>query len=273
MDISIITPSYCQLPYLRLCAASVADQSGKFTHEHLIQDGGSDREFDDWAACQTFAEVRREPDEGMYDAINRGFLRARGELLAWLNCDEQYLPGTLEKVVSWFNSHPDHDILFADVVLVDPDGTPLSYRQAVRPLCGHIRSCFLPNYSAATFVRRRAIDQGHLLDTRFRAIADAVWIEGLLKTGFKAGILNEALALFTQTGENLGQSAAALDESRAWRNAGGIRSRFWALLHRMQKMVSGAYHEREVIIDFHASGSNGRVSRCGSVDGHWKTPC
>jgi glycosyltransferase involved in cell wall biosynthesis len=273
MNLSIITPSYKQVEYLRLCARSVADQEGSFTHEHLVQDGGSGKEFAAWAAGERFARVRSEPDGGMYDAINRGFARAEGELLAWLNCDEQYLPGTLAKVAAWFEAHPEHDILFGDVILVAPEGTPLAYRQAVLPLRGHIRSCFLPTFSAATFVRRRVVE-GHRLDTRFRAIADAVWIDSLLGAGYRAGLLNEPLAVFTQTGQNLGQTGAAADESERWRRecgAGAVWRRwFWSGVHRLRKSLRGAYGPREIEIEIHLPGVEGRSLARGRVGGRWR---
>ena len=53
----------------------------------------------------------------MYDAINRGFAKASGDILAWLNCDEQYLPGALAKVADHFARHPRTDILFGDIIL------------------------------------------------------------------------------------------------------------------------------------------------------------
>lgn len=275
MKLSIITPSFRQLDYLRLCAASVEDQQGDFSHEHLVQDGGSGGEFERWAAEQDFAKVVSGKDGGMYDAINRGFARAGGDVLAWLNCDEQYLPGTLAKVAEWFGRHPDRDILFGDVVLVSPDGRPLSYRQAVTPLRGHIRNCFLATYSAATFVRRRVIEEGHHLDTRYRAIADAVWIEELLEAGYQAGVLNEPLAVFTQTGGNLGQTPAAEEENRRWsaeKGAGSAVGRiFWSAVHRVRKFAKGSYRPREVAVAIHLPGSAGRVERRARIGGRWRT--
>jgi glycosyltransferase involved in cell wall biosynthesis len=275
MDISIITPSFRQVSYLRLCAASVADQAGAFSHEHLVQDGGSGDEFERWAAEQTFARVLSEPDGGMYDAINRGFARSTGAILAWLNCDEQYLPGTLEKVVDWFARHPDRDILFGDVVLISPVGVPLAYRKAVLPIRGHIRSCFLPTFSAATFVRRRVVEEGHLLDTRFRAIADAVWIDALLGAGFKAGLIHRPLAVFTQTGENLGQSPAAQAESERWRvgchSGGRLKRVFWSATHRLRKTWHGAYRSRDLQLEIHTHHQAGRKVSCGRVGGRWRT--
>jgi glycosyltransferase involved in cell wall biosynthesis len=275
MTLSIITPSYNQVDYLRLCARSVADQAGDFSHEHLVQDGGSGEDFAAWAAGQEFADVRREPDRGMYDAINRGFARAKGEVLAWLNCDEQYLPGTLAKVAAWFAAHPDKDLLFGDVVLVDPQGRPLSYRRAVMPWRGHIRSCFLPTYSAATFVRRRVIDDGHLLDTNFRAIADAVWIDTLLGAGYRAGLLNEPLAVFTQTGENLGQTPVSEEESNRWRRecgaGAGWKRIFWSAAHRLRKSLHGAYGRRGIELQLHLPGKEGRTMTRGEIGGRWRT--
>ncbi len=70
-----ITPSYKQLPWLKLCAASVADQKG-VSVEHIIQDAQSGPELEEWVRENTKAQLFVECDSGMYDAINRG-VRAR----------------------------------------------------------------------------------------------------------------------------------------------------------------------------------------------------
>lgn len=273
-EISVITPSFRQVDYLRKCAASVADQKAAFHHEHLVQDGGSGEDFEKWAARQTFADVRKERDDGMYDAINKGFLRAKGGILAWLNCDEQYLPGTLEKVTGWFEEHPDHDLLFGDVVITDPDGWPITYRKAVAPIRSHIRHCILPTFSAATFVRRKVIDEGYLLSTKFRAISDQVWIDTLLSAGFRAGVLNEPLATFALTGDNLGQSEVPIREGEEWKSSIDCNSKvgrtFWSLVHRWRKFACGAYSPREVEIAIHIDDESGRIIRRGHVGGLWK---
>ena len=112
---SIITPSFRQLDWLKLCAASIADQAGVRV-EHLVQDAGSGETMLAWAAewkrkCETedgrFSfQLAMEKDDGMYDAVNRGLRRASGELLAYLNCDEQYLPGALATVADYFAKNP-----------------------------------------------------------------------------------------------------------------------------------------------------------------------
>lgn len=276
MKISVITPSFRQLALLRKCVASVADQTGAFTCEHLIQDGGSGEDFDRWAALEKRARIISESDQGMYDAINRGFARSDGDILAWLNCDEQYLPGTLDKVSRWFRDHPNDDILFGDVILLDSYSQPISYRKAILPTRTHIQSCFLPTYSAATFVRRRIIDQGYILDIGFRAISDAVWIDRLLGDGFKAGLMNEPLATFEMTGENLGQTELALNESEKWKRScnahGKLRCLILSFIHRFRKIVANAYRKRLVEILIFSHDSQTRVLRRAIVGGRWRAP-
>lgn len=90
MQFSIVTPSFRQLGWLKRCVRSVADQEG-VSFEHIIQDAGTGPELDEWVRGNSNAQLFVEKDEGMYDAVNRGFARAKGEFCAYLNCDEQYL--------------------------------------------------------------------------------------------------------------------------------------------------------------------------------------
>lgn len=275
MIISVVSPNYRQVENLKLCAASVADQQGSFQHEHLIEDGGSGVEFDEWARKQTFAVCHSQRDNGMYEAINRGFRKAKGDVAAWLNSDEQYLPGALEKVRRYFEEHPDVDILFGDVILVDETGCPLAYRQAVVPTLGHIRTCHLSTFSAATFVRSSVLKAGIFLEERWKIIADAVWVENILSAGFKPGVLNEPLAAFTMLGSNLGQSYKLYQERAAWeaelshlnRSISCIRERFW---HRWKKLMSGSYARRTVTCSLYRVAGAPRRSCSASIGGRWE---
>src|SRR4051812_3137477 len=123
MLLSIITPSFRQIDWLRLAMASVADQRG-VEIEHIIQDGGSEgiremfEELSSSSATQTYRpRLFVEKDNGMYDAINRGLSRASGDICAYLNCDEQYLPDALRDVANYFDKHPDMDVMFGDSIL------------------------------------------------------------------------------------------------------------------------------------------------------------
>jgi len=97
VQFSIVTPSFRNSTWLKLCIASVADQQG-VELEHIVQDSCSDDGTQDWLPRDPRVKAFIEKDAGMYDAVNRGFRRAAGDILAYLNCDEQYLPGGLATI-------------------------------------------------------------------------------------------------------------------------------------------------------------------------------
>ena len=271
--ISVVTPSYKQIDFLKCCAASVADQAGDFEVEHLIHDGGSGKEYEQWAAKQQGAVCVSEKDDGMYDAINRGFRKANGDIIAWLNCDEQYLPGALEKVSRFFESNPDVDILFGDVVLVDELMNPLAYRRAIKPSVGHTRYSHLSTFSAATFIRRRALDEGHFLQTRWKTIADAVWIEELLSAGYRSATIPQPLALFCMLGSNLGQSTLLFVERKQWeielKATNNWIKRWHIMQHRIDKFLFGAYNLRKTRISAFLPNTSSRITKCAWLTGQW----
>ena len=251
MKISVVTPSFNQIVWLKLCAASIADQAGAEV-EHIIQDAGTGGDLEVWAASQPNLRLFVEPDAGMYDAINRGLRRATGEICAYLNCDEQYLPGALGRVAKFFTSHPEVDVLFGDVILVDQQGTPLSYRRTVLPVRSHVRLAHLNTSTCATFFRRELLDRGFYFDTQWKAIGDAVWMERLLNGKIAMATIREPLAAFTFTGKNLGETAGSRSEARRWKgDARGNRlNRVAAVLcHRLRKALAGAYRRRHLEID------------------------
>ena len=160
LKFSIVTPSFRQLDWLRLCMASVADQEGVIV-EHIIQDAGTEgiqKMFDECARSRKGsgydAQLFVEKDNGMYDAINRGLRRATGDILAYLNCDEQYLPGTLNAVAKVFAQQSDVAVVLGNVVIVDTDGYYVCTRDVLQPSLYHTWVCTNPLFLAATFFRR-----------------------------------------------------------------------------------------------------------------------
>jgi glycosyltransferase involved in cell wall biosynthesis len=247
--ISVVTPSYKQLPWLKLCVASVKDQQGVEV-EHIIQDAQTGPELEAWVRENSKAQLYIECDSGMYDAINRGFARATGDIVCWLNSDEQYLEGTLAKVAGFFEKHPEIDVLFGDALLAGNTGDLLSYRRTVAPKVGHIRASHLNVLSCATFVRRSVLERGFRLDSRWKTIADAVWVANLLEAKIPIAVMNEPLAVFTITDKNLGQTSLASSEIKRWREetkseAVWMRP-YYVLEHRITKLLNLAYWPRTV---------------------------
>jgi len=118
--ISIVTPSLNQGEFIERTLMSVLDQS--YPHlEFYVQDGGSDdgttdvlKRYGDrltgWESC---------PDNGQAQAINAGFTKTSGEIMAWLNTDDILLPGTLAYVAQYFCCHPEVDIVYGHRILIN----------------------------------------------------------------------------------------------------------------------------------------------------------
>ncbi len=121
--ISIVMPSFNQAAYLEQAICSVLEQDYPRV-ELLVVDGGS---TDGSAAIiQKYADRLAwwvsEKDNGQADGINKGLARAQGEIVAWLNSDDRYLPFALREAAAALQSNPQAGMVFGDVQSIDADG-------------------------------------------------------------------------------------------------------------------------------------------------------
>ncbi len=261
MRISIITPSYRSSVWLKLCIASVADQQGQI--EHIVQDAGSDDGTLDWLRGDKRVKAFVEKDGGMYDALNRGLRRASGEVLAYLNCDEQYLPGALAKVAGYFIEHPGIDVLFGDVVMVDRRGDYLWHRKMQPPLLYHTWTCHLSTLSCATFFRRELFfDRGFTFNPRWRDAGDAEWMVRMLRAGVRMAALDQFTSAFTMTGTNMSAGLNARRENRDLRRTAPLPAQalrpLTVLHHRFRRLLGGMYSQRPFAFGIYTQTSPGK---------------
>ena len=104
--ISIITPTYNSGAYLEKCIQSIVNQEFD-DYEHIIVDGGStDNTLAIIKKYESLYNIKwiSEKDNGMYDAISKGFKMAKGDILCWLNSDDIYMPWTLKVVEHVFQN-------------------------------------------------------------------------------------------------------------------------------------------------------------------------
>jgi glycosyltransferase involved in cell wall biosynthesis len=251
MFISIATPTFKQPEWVRLCAASVADQAG-VAFEHIIQDGGDGRGLG-WLEGMPNARLFVEPDGGMYDALTKAISKAKGDIIGHLNSDEQYLPGTLETVHQYFTRYPEVEVLFGDAILISGDGTPLSYRRIVLPLRSHTTTCHLGTLTCSAFFRRSVVERGLSYKSHWRDVGDAALVMSWLDAGVKMATLRRPLAVFTFTGANSSMGQTAKEERRIFREEHGRQRRIHPALavaqHRLRKMLAGAYRRRNLAIE------------------------
>lgn len=180
--VSVITPSYNQNAYLEATLRSVLQQAG-VRIEYLVVDGGS--------TDGSVETIRRyagslswwvsEPDRGQADAINKGFRRAQGEIVAWLNSDDLYLPGALASAAAVMQAHPEAGMVFGDALTIDARGRPINRlgfdgwgtaQPPLEELLGFRIIC-----QPAVFMRRSVLEQAGYLDSSYHYMLDHhLWI-------------------------------------------------------------------------------------------------
>lgn len=277
-EISIVTPSFRGGHWLPLCIASVADQP--VTHEHIVQDAGSDDGTLGWLPQDPRVRVFVEKDKGMYDAVNRGYRRAKADIVAYLNCDEQYLPEALPRVLAFFRDHPGVDILFGDCLVVNAQGEYLCERRSLTPRRLHTWTASnLSFLTAATFLRRRVLDERQLwFDERYRDAGDQDWALRVVNAGASMAVLPEFLSVFTETGTNMNLGANASRERRAFHAAAPLSARCLAPLalahHRWRRWRAGHYRctPHDYAIFTHDSPGTRRNFRVDNPTFRWKRP-
>src|SRR5688572_29578312 len=131
--VSIVTPSFNQAAYLEQTIRSVLEQDHPHV-EYIVIDGASTDSSNEiikkYESNLTYWVS--EKDNGQAQAINKGFARASGDIAAWLNSDDYYLPGTISEVVKIFKKHPDVALIHGDMLAVDELGETinrLNYKQ------------------------------------------------------------------------------------------------------------------------------------------------
>lgn len=190
--------------------------------------------------------IYSEKDLGMYDALNKGFVRASGEICAYLNCDEQYMEGALKFVTSWFSKHRTIDIAFGNIVVTDNSGNYICDRTAVMPNRWHtLTGCTLSIFSASTFFRRSVVARGLLFDPAWRIVGDSIWVLSVLRANLKGKLMRHRLAAFAYSSDNLSQQPNASEESQRLRAMATLPMRLFAPLTlaylRFQRLLLGGY--------------------------------
>jgi glycosyltransferase involved in cell wall biosynthesis len=116
--VSIITPAYNAMPYLKTTIESVLNQEYP-NLEHIVFDGGSRDNSVEILKSYSHLIWVSEKDRGQSHALNKGFAIAKGEIIGWLNADDTYTPGAINKAVSFLLNHPEFDMVGTDVNIID----------------------------------------------------------------------------------------------------------------------------------------------------------
>jgi glycosyltransferase involved in cell wall biosynthesis len=170
--VSIITPSYNQAAYVEYAIRSVLSQDYPEI-EYIVVDGGStdgSLEILERYASRLAWRVS-EPDRGQADAINKGLEHSSGELIAWLNSDDLYLPGAVSGAVEALQRNHEAGMVYGDAVTIDAGGCPIKALRfpdwGLEELMGFRIIC-----QPAVFMRRSVVAEVGFLDISYHYMLD-----------------------------------------------------------------------------------------------------
>ena len=205
--VSVVTPSFNQDAFLEKTMRSVLEQDYPRI-EYMVVDGastdGSVEIIEKYAPRLTWWVS--EKDNGQAEAINKGLARANGEVVAWLNSDDFYLPGAIARAVDALEKHPEAGFVFGEVRVMNPAGEVtnlLRYGDWSLKDLMEFRIIGQP----AVFMRRSTLEKAGLLDPSYHLLLDhQLWLRLAMVAGmyyvpqtwagahYHAGSKNKALA-------------------------------------------------------------------------------
>ena len=218
--VSVITPSLNQAEHLEEMILSVLNQDYP-NLEYIIIDGGStDGSVDIIRKYQhRLAYWVSESDLGQSHAVNKGFLRAKGEILAWVNSDDLLCTGAVRLAAEFLASNPEVSLVYGGANFIDADGRLM---RAIRQRDFNLAHCLIrvgtPIAHPAAFFRRETFQQIGLLDQGLHYLMDFdYWIRVAL-AGLQIARIPDTLAYLRlhPDSKTVGQIPKLNEELMAW---------------------------------------------------------
>lgn len=207
MKISIITTNYNTDKYLEETIKSVLNQKGDFELEYIITDGGStDNSLNIIKKYKDKLKYISEKDKGQSNGINKGLKMATGDIVAFLNADDVYTDGALDKVATYFKENPDCMWLTGYCKIIDENGKQIKkyiteYKnRKLRKFTFEqllIEDCIS---QPATFWRRKLLDEvGYIDESLHYSMDQDLWARFAKK--YRLHLIKDYLACFRFTSD------------------------------------------------------------------------
>lgn len=247
MRFSIITTCRNAAEFLPDCLASVAGQT-EVEVEHIVTDAASTDGTVQLLSQHPNVHWTSEPDTGISNGINKGFRKATGDWVMWLNADDYLLPGALQKVSGFAADKPDADVIYGGWQFVNAQKRHLK-TVTLFPIDRRMLTylgCYIGS-TACLFRRSNVIDQGFLLNEDFHQVMDGEFYLRLLSNGKRFRYLPEILAAFRLHDRNSSQRSLAdrslnglLRQHRLWAESAALR-RYYGVTPFKNPMLNGVF--------------------------------
>ena len=236
--VSIITPSYNQARFLEATIQSVLGQDYP-NMEYLVVDGAST----DGSVGIIHRYAGRlswwvsEKDSGQSEAVNKGFRRARGEFVGWINSDDVYLPGAVSAAVKVFQSHPQAGLVYGDAQAIDADGKLFNLMRARQYTLVDLMA-FNIICQPAAFMRRSVLAEVGYLNPAYQLLMDnLLWMCMAQKAPIVYTPQTWAAARYHAQAKNRTRGAAYGQEARKLIADLGSRPEFSSLVRAEEKRI------------------------------------
>ena len=219
--VSLVTPSFNQGAYLEATIRSVLEQEYP-NIEYMVFDGGSTDDSVDILQrhADRLAYWVSEPDGGQADAINRGYRRATGKYVSWINSDDLLPPGSVAAAVDFLESNPDIGMVYGNVEHIGPDGDsirmveppPFDYQRILTTGINYVQQ-------SGSLMRREIFDEIGELDVRLHFAMDLdYWMRLGLVTSIEYIPVTLAQFRVHENSKSVAQrTQAALELPHIWR--------------------------------------------------------
>ena len=171
--VSVVTPSYNQGGYIEETIISVLNQNYK-NIEYIIIDGGSKDNSVEVIKkyASKLAYWISEPDKGQADAINKGFLKANGDYICWINSDDILYPDFISRRIKEFEQNPEIDMIYGDVDQGAAPGDTWIRKGAVTSYNLMRKTLEIPIPQQSAILRRRVLEKTGILDPKWHVLLD-----------------------------------------------------------------------------------------------------
>lgn len=269
--VSVVMPSYNQVDYLEQAICSVLDQDYP-NLELMVVDGGSTdgsaaliEKYAPWLAWWV-----SERDHGQAEAINKGLARASGEVVAWLNSDDLYLPGAVAAAVAALQADPSLGMVYGDVQSINASGEVTNVMRYDQWGLDELMSFHIIG-QPGVFMRRSVQQQAGYLDEHFHMLLDhQLWIRMAGLAPLRYVHQEWAAARYHATAKNVAQAPAFGQE--AYKLLGWMQQQpglAGAYRRNARRIRAGAYRMNGFYL---LEGGQPRASLWAYLRGLWNSP-
>ncbi len=200
MKISIVTPSLNQGEFIEQNIRSVLQQDYHDV-EHIIVDGGSTDATLSTLAKYPHLSWTSERDSGQSNAINKGFQRSKGEIVAYLNSDDFYEENVFGAVSEYFLLHPECKVLYGDITYINRSGKPINTLTGDVITYQSLTRCPDLVRQPSSFWKREILEECGTMDERLQVVMDFDFFLRIAKR-YKFHYLRRNLSYFRTYEEN-----------------------------------------------------------------------